>query len=255
MMLVLLTAAGCDGSGWSRTVPARAFPSGRVYELQIGARLNQGIYASVGDSVFSSEEPLAELIRRGAGETKFIRAVSGELLGALLTEAREDGTQDFYYLSYELRKDDVQWYRFSGLRFRLCGDGDEEQADYALVPAFCLDRIVADWSSRELQYGARYHCSAVTVEQTEYPQPQALFEAFYLATGQYTVEREAEMLTVRPLTDRTNACAFRLEFETVNGEPYVTVLPAENEKIPDRMVRNFFAIGPVSRVLFRQSSI
>ncbi len=230
-MLALLTAAGCDGSGWSRTVPARAFPSGNVYELQIGARLNQGIYASIGDSVFSSEEPLAELVRRGAGEAEFVRAASGDLLGALLTEAREDGTRDFYYLSYELRKDDVQWYRFSGLRFRLCAEEDEEQVDYALVPVFCFDQIVSNGDRRELQYSARYHCSAVTVEQTEYPQPQALFEAFYLATGQYTVEREAEMLTVRPLTDRTNVCAFRLEFETVNGEPYVTVLPAESQKI------------------------
>ena len=47
-LLGLLVLAGCDGSGWSKTIEAQAYPSMNVLELKYGARLNPLNYMHYG---------------------------------------------------------------------------------------------------------------------------------------------------------------------------------------------------------------
>ena len=53
-----------------------------------------------------SEDFTAEVVTRG-----------GEPAGYLLTVAQENGTKDFYWLAQTVRKDDEQWYRYTGMRY------------------------------------------------------------------------------------------------------------------------------------------
>ena len=41
-LLALLALSGCDGSSWSKTIKAQAYPSMNVLELKVGARQNGG---------------------------------------------------------------------------------------------------------------------------------------------------------------------------------------------------------------------
>lgn len=45
-LLALLLLVGCDGSSWSKTIKAQAYPSMNVLELKVGARQNGGEYAA-----------------------------------------------------------------------------------------------------------------------------------------------------------------------------------------------------------------
>ena len=47
-LLGLLVLAGCDGSGWSKTIEAQTYPSMNVLELKYGARLNPLNYMHYG---------------------------------------------------------------------------------------------------------------------------------------------------------------------------------------------------------------
>ena len=40
-----------------------------------------------------------------------------EPAGYLLFVKQEDGTRDFYWLTQTVRKDDEQWYRYTGMRY------------------------------------------------------------------------------------------------------------------------------------------
>ena len=61
---IMLLCVGCAGSGYKRSVPAKAFPSGNVLEIDVGAELNPGLYLSFGANQFSSELPLSELVQK-----------------------------------------------------------------------------------------------------------------------------------------------------------------------------------------------
>ena len=65
-LLGLLVLAGCDGSGWQKTIPAQAYPSGNVLELKYGARLNPLNYMHYGGNQFTSELTPYEIVQRGA---------------------------------------------------------------------------------------------------------------------------------------------------------------------------------------------
>ena len=67
-LLALLALSGCDGSGWSKTIEAQAYPSGNVLELKYGARQNGGEYAAYGGTKFQSELSPWEMVRRGGSE-------------------------------------------------------------------------------------------------------------------------------------------------------------------------------------------
>ena len=47
-LLGLLVLSGCDGSSWSKTIKAQAYPSMNVLELKYGARLNPLNYMHYG---------------------------------------------------------------------------------------------------------------------------------------------------------------------------------------------------------------
>ena len=68
VLLGLLVLAGCDGSSWSKTIKAQAYPSMNVLELKVGARQNGGEYAAYGGTKFQSELPPWEMVRRGGSE-------------------------------------------------------------------------------------------------------------------------------------------------------------------------------------------
>ena len=94
-LLGLLVLAGCDGSGWSKTIEAQAYPSGNVLELKYGARLNPLNYMHYGGNQFTSELTPYELVRRGGSVNFTAEAVTrgGEPAGYLLTVAQENGTK------------------------------------------------------------------------------------------------------------------------------------------------------------------
>lgn len=233
--LGLLALAGCDGSNWQSSLRAQAYPSGNVLELKYGAGQNSGEYASYGGTQFISDLSPLEIVQRG-GETEFTAEVilrGGEAAGYLLTVAQEDGTRDFYWLTQTVRKDDEQWYRYTGMRYwmRPEQEGEGSEAFDALIPAFELDAVTSNHTGQDLTLGQSYHCNPVTIGETEYPDAQALFAAFYEATGWYDVTEDGDTLTVReqpdahPLTDDAHTLQF--VFHTINSEPCVTILLAD----------------------------
>ena len=69
--------------------------------------------------------------------------------------------------------------------------------------------------------GQEYHCDPVTSGETEYPDTQALFAAFYETTGWYDVTEDGDTLTVR---EQPHAYPLTFVFHTINDEPYVMIL-------------------------------
>ena len=233
-LLALLLLVGCDGSGWQKTIPAQAYPSGNVLELKYGARLNPLNYMHYGGNQFTSELTPYELVRRGGSVNFTAEAVTrgGEPAGYLLTVAQEDGTKDFYWLAQTIRKDGEQWYRYTGMRYQL----QPEQAVggaktlYALIPAFALDAVTSNRNEQDLSLGQSYHCNPVTIGETEYPDAKALFAAFYETTGWYDVTEDGDTLTVRERTP--DAPTLRFTFSAVNGEPCVTISASAAPQTP-----------------------
>ena len=103
-------------------------------------------------------------------------------------------------------------------------EGSIEAFD-ALIPAFALDAVTSNRNEQDLTLGQDYHCNAVTIGETEYPDTQALFAAFYETTGWHDVTEDGDTLTVRERTDDAHMLQF--VFHTINGEPYVMLLLAE----------------------------
>lgn len=228
-LLALLALSGCDGSSWSKTIKAQAYPSMNVLELKVGARQNGGEHAAYGGTKFQSELSPWEMVRRGGSEDFTAEVVTrgGEPAGYLLTVAQENGTKDFYWLAQIDRKDgDAPWYRYTGMRYWIQPEqeGSIEAFD-ALIPAFALDAVTSNRNEQDLTLGQDYHCNAVTIGETEYPDTQALFAAFYETTGWYDVTEDGDTLTVRERTDDAHMLQF--VFHTINGEPYVMLLLAE----------------------------
>ena len=231
-LLALLALSGCDGSSWSKTIKAQAYPSMNVLELKVGARQNEGEYAAYGGTKFQSELSPWEMVRRGGSEDFTAEVVTrgGEPAGYLLTVAQENGTKDFYWLAQIDRKDgDAPWYRYTGMCYWIQPEqeGDGSEAFDALIPTFELDAVTSNHTGQDLTFGQSYHCNPVTIGETEYPDAQALFAAFYEATGWYDVTEDGDTLTVRerpeahPLTDDAHTLQF--VFYTVNDVPYVTI--------------------------------
>ena len=225
-LLGLLVLAGCDGSGWSKTIKAQAHPSMNVLELNVGARLNPGNYLSYGGNQFTSELAPLEIVQRGGSVDFTAEAVrrADEPAGYLLSVKQENGAKDFYWLTQTIRKDGEQWYRYTGMRYRLRPEQEVEGAKalYALIPAFALDAVTSNRNEQDLTLGQSYHCNAVTVGETDWPEPQQLFAAFYRASGWYDVEEDGIVLTVRPKGEDSGA-ALRFSFEDGNGEPHVHI--------------------------------
>ena len=225
-LLGLLVLAGCDGSGWEKTIPAQAYPSGNVLELKYGARLNPGNYISYGGHQFTSELMPYEIVQRGGSVEFTAEAVKrgDESAGYLLTVAQEDGTKDFYWLAQTVRKDDEQWYRYTGMRYQLQPEQAAEGAKalYALIPAFALDVVTSNRNEQDLTLGQNYHCNPVTIGEQEYPDAKTLFAAFYEVTGWYDVSEDGDTLTIRERTD--NAHTLQFVFHTIHDVPYVMIL-------------------------------
>ena len=235
-LLGLLVLAGCDGSGWDKTIPAQAYPSRNELELNVGARQNPGEYIAYGRTQFQSELSPWEMVRRGGSADFTAEFVTrgGESAGYLLTVAQADGTKDFYWLTQIARKDeDAPWYLYTGMRYwmRPEQEGEGSEAFDTLIPAFELDLVTSSRPEQDLTLGQAYHCNPVTIGETEYPDAKTLFAAFYEATGWYDVTEDGDTLTVRerpeahPLTDDAHTLQF--VFHTINSEPYVTILLAE----------------------------
>mgnify|MGYP006958756290 CR=1 FL=1 len=51
--LMLSVCSGCYGTGYDRSIPAMAYPSGNVLEISTGAELNPGTYILWRESVFN----------------------------------------------------------------------------------------------------------------------------------------------------------------------------------------------------------
>ena len=99
-------------------------------------------------------------------------------------------------------------------------EGSIEAFD-ALIPAFALDAVTSNRNEQDLTLGQDYHCNAVTIGETEYPDTQALFAAFYETTGWYDVTEDGDTLTVR---EQPDAHPLTFVFHTINDEPYVMIL-------------------------------
>lgn len=98
----MLFCAGCAGSGYKRSVPAKAFPSGNVLEIDVGAELNPGWYLSFGANQFSSELPLSELVQKircDSATFQDVSAMSQDKLGILIWVPSDNATKDVYYLN------------------------------------------------------------------------------------------------------------------------------------------------------------
>lgn len=99
-------------------------------------------------------------------------------------------------------------------------EGSIEAFD-ALIPAFALDAVTSNRNEQDLTLGQDYHCNAVTIGETEYPDTQALFAAFYETTGWHDVTEDGDTLTVR---EQPDAHPLTFVFHTINDEPYVMIL-------------------------------
>lgn len=232
--LALLLLVGCDGSGWQKTIPAQAYPSGNVLELNVGARLNPLNYMHYGGNQFTSELTPYEIVQRGGSVNFTAETVTrgGEPAGYLLTVAQENGTKDYYWLAQIDRKDgDAPWYRYTGMRYWIQPEqeGSIEAFD-ALIPAFELDAVTSNRNEQDLSLGQSYHCDPVTIGETEYPDAKALFAAFYASTGWFNVTEDGDALTVRERTP--DAPTLRFTFSAVNGEPCVTISASAAPQTP-----------------------
>ena len=99
-------------------------------------------------------------------------------------------------------------------------EGSIEAFD-ALIPAFALDAVTSNRNEQDLTLGQDYNCNAVTIGETEYPDTQALFAAFYETTGWHDVTEDGDTLTVR---EQSDAHPLTFVFHTINDEPYVMIL-------------------------------
>lgn len=227
---IMLFCAGCAGSGYKRSVPAKAFPSGNVLEIDVGAELNPGWYLSFGANQFSSELPLSELVQKircDSATFQDVSAMSQDKLGILIWVPSDNATKDVYYLNKQTATGEPDWYLFSGLRYQLCYDQlenrKEDEPDLVLFPGFCLDGAAAD--TLELSYGIPYPCNAVTVENQVWDDlPQAI-SAFYEATGYFDTELQASILSVRAKASAPDVPSLSLRFTRVEEQTYLTFLP------------------------------
>lgn len=62
--LMLSVCSGCYGTGYDRSIPAMAYPSGNVLEISTGAELNPGTYIAYGANQFSTDLSLSALVQR-----------------------------------------------------------------------------------------------------------------------------------------------------------------------------------------------
>lgn len=230
VLSVMLLCAGCAGSGYKRSIPAKAFPSGNVLEIDVGAELNPGLYLSFGANQFSSELPLSELVQKIRCDSAVFQDVSSMpqgKIGILIWVPSDNGTKDVYYLNKQIATDTPDWYLFSGLRYQLCYDQlehrEETEPDLVLFPGFCLDGAAAD--TLELSYSIPYPCNAVTVgSQTWDDLPQAI-SAFYEATGYFDTELQDSILSVRAKASAPDVPSLSLRFTRVEDQTYLTILP------------------------------
>lgn len=235
-LTIVCIGTGCDGSGYRRSIPAKAFPSGTVLEIQTGARLNPGTYAAYGAHQFSSELSLFSLTQTISCENGTFQNVADseqDPAGVLIWVPRDDGTKDVYYLEKQGVDGDTAWYVFSGLCYRIRRDqmeqDEEERMDQALFPGFCLKDPPEEFL--ELSYGVPYLCDSIIVGDRAWEDLPQELAAFYEATGVYDAELEDSTLFVSPRDAAPERPALELRFERVGEEMYLTILPPQTAEI------------------------
>lgn len=160
--LMLSVCSGCYGTGYDRSIPAMAYPSGNVLEISTGAGLNPGTYIAYGANQFSTDLSLSALVQKIYRDDAVFQTVSTPSqgsIGALIWVPQGNGTRDVYYLEKVGQDGEKNWYLFSGLCYRLYND--QEGTDSILFPGFCLD--APDDDILKLSYDTPYLCDPVTV--------------------------------------------------------------------------------------------
>ena len=138
--LMLSVCSGCYGTGYDRSIPAMAYPSGNVLEISTGAELNPGTYIAYGANQFSTDLSLSALVQKIYRDDAAFQIVSMPAqrnIGTLIWVPQGNGTRDVYYLEKVGQDGEKNWYLFSGLCYRLYND--QEGTDSILFPGFCLD--------------------------------------------------------------------------------------------------------------------
>ena len=120
--LMLSVCSGCYGTGYDRSIPAMAYPSGNVLEISTGAELNPGTYIAYGANQFSTDLSLSALVQRIYRDDAVFQIVSTPAqrnIGTLIWVPQGNGTRDVYYLEKVGQGGEKNWYLFSGLCSRL----------------------------------------------------------------------------------------------------------------------------------------
>ena len=224
--LILFVCAGCSGTSYDRSIPAKAFPSEHILKIGMGAELNPGTYAAYGAHQFSSDLSLSELVQKIHCDGAVFQDVSAPaqgIIGTLIWLPQGDGTRDVYYLEKGTQDGEKSWYLFSGLCYNLYND--REETDSILFPAFCLHEPEHDLF--QLSYDTPYLCDAVTVgDQVWEDIPQAI-SAFYESTGYFDAAWHDSVLSVRGKEAAQELPPLALRFDTTEGKTYVTILQPE----------------------------
>ena len=230
-LVLLWIGTDCDGSGYAKTIPAKAFPSGNVLEIDLRAKINPGTYVSVGANQFASDLTLLDLAQKIQCDNATFQYVADPVqgqIGVLVWVPCDDGTNDVYYLEKIPTDDQTSWYLFSGMGYQFYDDQLENShgngPDRALFPAFCLD--VTTENVLELSYGVPYRCDSVTVDDHAWENLPQEVAAFYEATGDYDVELENSVLSVRAKDPASTQPELTLCFERAQEEIYLTILPS-----------------------------
>ena len=138
--LMLSVCSGCYGTGYDRSIPTMAYPSGNVLEISTGAELNPGTYIAYGANQFSTDLSLSALVQRIYRDDAVFQIVSmpaQKNISTLIWVPQGNGTRDVYYPEKVGQDGEKNWYLFSGLCYRLYND--QEGTDSILFPGFCLD--------------------------------------------------------------------------------------------------------------------
>lgn len=113
--LMLSVCSGCYGTGYDRSIPAMAYPSGNVLEISTGAELNPGTYIAYGANQFSTDLSLSALVQKIYRDDAVFQTVSTPSqgsIGALIWVPQGNGTRDVYYLEKVGQGGEKNWYLF-----------------------------------------------------------------------------------------------------------------------------------------------
>lgn len=119
--LMLSVCSGCYGTGYDRSIPAMAYPSGNVLEISTGAELNPGTYIAYGANQFSADLSLSALVQRIYRDDAVFQIVSTPAqrnIGTLIWVPQGNGTRDVY-----IWKKSARAAKRTGISFPACATG------------------------------------------------------------------------------------------------------------------------------------